>query len=416
MKFDQYLSGMVELRVPETCPMELLQQMTDAGVHLHQIQRKNDGLRFWIMLDDFYVVQQLLRARRCPFHVQGKRGFPFLISMVKRRKGLWVGCCLCFSLIYLLNSFIWGYAVAGNEQYSNAHMIALVQEYGLLPGARLDKFDYDKLQQQIILDHPEFTWIQLRPKGTTLQITIKERQPGEVEQRRQGSITASADGRITELLVFRGTPLVERGDWVKKGQVLVGGWDYPDRERDASGNFAPIGEPFAVRAKGVIRGQQERSVVASCALEERLLQSTGNRKKQYALAWRGHQLVVWGPREMPYACGSQEIRQRSILSWQQFHLPVYLRTTVFEEKTLRQCSYSQEEAYLTALERARKRLQEQMPAGAEFIRESYGLYQSAQKDVVQVKVVWIIEANLAEMQQLDLPESLDEESSIAEKE
>ena len=58
-------------------------------------------------------------------------------------------------------------------------MIALVQEYGLVPGSRKDKFDYDELEQQIVQEHPEFVWIRLEPDGTTLSITVKERLPDE---------------------------------------------------------------------------------------------------------------------------------------------------------------------------------------------------------------------------------------------
>ena len=83
-------------------------------------------------------------------------------------------------------------------------MIALVQEYGVLPGSRIDKFDYDALEQRIILEHPEFVWVQLQPNGTTLEITVKERLSDEKTERQQGSIVAESDGKITELLVFRG--------------------------------------------------------------------------------------------------------------------------------------------------------------------------------------------------------------------
>ena len=56
MKFDQYLSGMVELRVPPERTEELLQQITASGIHLHHIQRQEDGLYLWILLDDFFVL------------------------------------------------------------------------------------------------------------------------------------------------------------------------------------------------------------------------------------------------------------------------------------------------------------------------------------------------------------------------
>lgn len=405
MKFDQYLGGMVKLRVPEQRTEEVLQQVTEAGVHLYQIKRQKDGLYLWILLDDFSVLQHLLRERRCPFHIQERKGIPFFISRVKRRRGLWIGCFLCISFVYLLFSFFWSYSVGGNVAYSDDHIIALVKEYGLLPGSRRDKFDYDALQRQIVLDHPEFTWIQLRPNGTTLQITVKERLPSNQEQQQQGSIVAGSDGKITELLVFRGTPLVKRGDWVKKGQVLIGGWDYPDRERDINGEFGPVGEPFAVKARGVVYGEQDRTAVGSCALEERTLQSTGNSQKQTAFTWQGHQLIVRGPKEMPYQYGCEHTEIRSLLEWQQFHLPIYIKTTVYEEKSLQQRTYTREEAYTMAVERARKRLQGQMPSGSRFIRESTGVCHPEQQSVVQAEVVWTVEDNLAENQPTALPQS-----------
>lgn len=405
MKFEQYVAGMVELRLPAQRTEELLQQLTAAGIHLYQIKRRDEYLYLWIHLDDFGILQHLLRERRCSFHVQKKQGIPFILSAIKRRKGLWLGCFFSLALLYLLFSFLWSYEVSGNVQYSDAHMIALVQEYGLLPGSRIAKFDYDALEQQIILDHPEFVWVQLQPNGTTLNITVKERLPDEEAEQQQGSIVAESDGRIMEFLVFRGTPLVKQGDWVKKGQVLIGGWDYPDRQRDSSGAFAPAGEPFAVRAKGVIRGEKERRAVGSCSLEERILQSTGKETKQYTLAWRGHQFVLWGPKESPYQYSYQHTEQHSLLQWQQFYLPVYLKTTVFEEKTLQQKTYTREEAYLVALERARKRLQEQLPADSQMLRESSGIYGKEQDYVVQVEVVWTVEGNLAQMQQAQMPQA-----------
>lgn len=403
MKFEQYLSGMVRLRLPAQRTEEILQRLTAANVQLYQIKRQEPDLYLWIYLDDFYCLQHILREQRCPFHIERRQGIPFLYRAVKRRKGLWLGCLCSLAMLYLLFSFLWGYEIDGNVRYSDRHMIALMQEYGLLPGSRIDKFDYDALEKQIVLEHPEFVWVQLQPKGIVLSVTVKERLTGGEQAKRQGSLIAEADGRITELLVFRGTPLVQRGDWVKNGQVLVGGWDYPARERDESGVFVPAGEPFAVQAKAVIRGERERRAIGSCALQERTLQATGKQKKQLALAWNGHQAVFWGPRESPYTYSEQRTEQHSLLQWQQFYLPVYLKTTIYQEKQLQQRTYTKEEAYLIAQERARKRLQEQMPADSRMLRESSGLYRPEQERVVQAEVVWTVEENLAQMQQMQLP-------------
>ena len=403
MKFEQILGGIVELRFAEQYTAFLLRLLPERGIMIYRAEQRQNFFYILIQLDDFPAVKNLLREQGCPFHVEHKYGLPFVISRMKRRKGLLLGSALAFSLVYLLLSFLWGYTVQGNVQYSDAHMIALVQEYGLVPGSRKDKFDYDELEQQIVREHPEFVWIRLEPDGTTLSITVKERLPDEQLEKTAGSIVAGRDGRVTELLVVRGTALVKRGDWVKKGQILVGGWEYPDRERNENGEFVPVGQPFTVRAQAVVSGEQECEVIGTCALTEHNFQTTGQEEKQLALVWNGHQFVFRGPRESPYMYGYQQTEQHSLLHWQNFSLPIYLRTTIFQEKQLVEKTYTKEDAYLLAVERARKRLQEQMPAGSRMIRESIGVYQPEIENVVQVKVVWLIDANLAQVRQAQLP-------------
>ena len=34
--------------------------------------------------------------------------------------------------------------------------------------------------------------------------------------------------------------------------TVVGGWEYPDRERNENGEFVPVGQPFTVRAQAVV--------------------------------------------------------------------------------------------------------------------------------------------------------------------
>ncbi len=353
MKFEQILGGIVELRFAEQYTAFLLRLLPERGIMIYRAEQRQNFFYILIQLDDFPVVKNLLREQGCPFHVEHKYGLPFVISRMKRRKGLLLGSALAFSLVYLLLSFLWGYTVQGNVQYSDAHMIALVQEYGLVPGSRKDKFDYDELEQQIVREHPEFVWIRLEPDGTTLSITVKERLPDEQLEKTAGSIVA--------------------------------------------------GQSFTVRAQAVVSGEQECEVIGTCALTEHNFQTTGQEEKQLALVWNGHQFVFRGPRESPYMYGYQQTEQHSLLHWQNFSLPIYLRTTIFQEKQLVEKTYTKEDAYLLAVERARKRLQEQMPAGSRMIRESIGVYQPEIENVVQVKVVWLIDANLAQVRQAQLP-------------
>lgn len=406
MKFDRYLNGMVELETDAVYTEMVLHLFTAEGVSVYHVKRKTERVWFWIHLDDFSAVQHILRHHKIRFRIRKREGLPFVISRLKRRRGLLLGTGLGFAMLYLLLSFIWGYDVSGNQQYSDEHLIALVQEYGVIPGSRSDKFDYDALAKEIVQDHPEFTWVQLKPDGTTLHITVKERLPDTAERQKTGSLVAKTSGRITELLVFRGTACVKKGDWVSKGQLLVGGWDYPDWQRSINGTFEPAGEPYMVEAHAVISGEQERRATGVCALAEQNLIPTGQETTQFSLLWRGHQLHLKGPEKSPYRYASQKTTQHSLFQWNGFELPVYVKKTVFSEKQLQQNTYTETEAYNIAVERARKHLQQQMPAKSRFLHESIGLVKNARPDLVQAEVIWLVEEPIAEKQQIALPSAI----------
>ena len=68
-----------------------------------------------------------------------------------------------------------------------------------------------------------------------------------------------------------------------------------------------------------------------------------------------------------------------------------------------QRSFTEEEAYRTAMERARRQLEQSMPQGGIFVRESSGVHRCVQDDVVQVEVVWIVDEPLGQMAQIPLP-------------
>lgn len=106
MKFDQYLSGMVELRVPPERTEELLQQITAAGIHLHHIQRQEDGLYLWILLDDFAILQRMLPGTALFFSCAAATGPAFFGKSDKTAKGTVDGC---FSLLCAAVSVVFFY-------------------------------------------------------------------------------------------------------------------------------------------------------------------------------------------------------------------------------------------------------------------------------------------------------------------
>ena len=403
MSFEQQLEGLVVLRVKKQDMDATLRLLSAEKITIFQPTPSKHELKFAIYLDEFQATQRILRKSKIRFHICKKRGLPFLLHRLKRRTGIWLGLVVGVVVGYLLFSSIWGYHVSGNERYSQAQIIALVQEYDLWPGVKVDLETLDQLEHLIELEHPEFTWIQLKKEGTILCITVKERLAESNSMHNSGSIVAKQAGQITELLVYRGTALVKQGDWVSKGQTLIGGWEYPDRQRNIEGQFVDVGEPYEVEAKGEIYGQSEHHAIGTCVLEEERLQLTGRETIQYMLVWRDHIVYTVGKKENPYVYSKDEITKKSLFRLGKWQCPLVIKTTRYKEQQLVHRSFNTEEAYQIAVERARRQLEQAIPLDAIFVRESSGIYRTAQDGTLQVEVIWILEEPIGQRQQVPLP-------------
>jgi len=302
MNFDDLFGGYVELVLYVSQGEKIINQATKQGIIFANVYRKNEReLLVKIKLEDFKRLSKLLRKEHLRFHIIGRFGLPFWLSRMKRRKGLLLGVCFSTFLLSFLLSLIWGYEVIGNEKFSDEYIIALVQQYGLLPGAKIDKFNYDEIQKQFVIEHKDFSWIAINPRGTTLEIRVKERLNNKVDDSTPANLVAKADGKITELLVYKGTATVELEEKVQKGQILIGGWDYAEWIRNDLGKYAPAGEPYLVQAKGIIRGEVLHSAVGICFLEENIFYDTGETSKSWAIKTKDRHFVLLGEMKNPFS-------------------------------------------------------------------------------------------------------------------
>lgn len=395
MNFDDLFGGYVELVLYLTQGEELINKATKQGIMFANVYRKNENeLLVKIKLEDFKSFTYLLRKEHLKFHIVGRFGLPFFLSRMKRRKGLLLGICFAVTLVYTLLSFIWGYEVSGNEKFSDDYIIALVQQYGLLPGAKIDDFDYAQIQKQFVLDHKDFSWVAIRPQGTTIEIQVKERLDNKIDDKTPADLVAKTDGKITELLVYKGTPLVKIGEQVQKGQILIGGWDYAKWGRADDGKYVPAGEAYHVQADGIIRGEVAHSSVGTCFLEENILYDTGQVSKSWAILTKNKQIIFWGKRKNPFLYSRKENYTKNIVFWQKYQLPWQIEEIIYIEQDVEKVVHSREDAYHLALSRAREKLKDLLSEQRNFLQETIMLLPITDEKQIQVEVTWITEENM----------------------
>lgn len=395
MNFDDLFGGYVELVLYVSQGEDFINKATKQGIMFANVYRKNEKeLLVKIKLEDFKTLTRLLRKQHLKFHILSRFGLPFWISRMKRRKGLLLGVCFSSILLAFLLSLIWGYEVSGNEKFSDEYIIALVQQYGLVPGSAIDSFDYAAIQKQIVLEHKDFSWIAIKPRGTTLEIKVKERLNNKIDDATPADLVAKTDGKITELLVYKGTAAVKLEEKVRKGQILIGGWDYGEWSRNDLGKYVPAGDIYLVQAKGIIRGEVAHSAVGICFLEENILFDTGETSKTLAIKTKNKHLVLLGEMKNPYLHSRKENYTKNIIFWQKYQLPWQIEETTYIEQELQQVKHSREEAYHLALERAREKLTSLLSEQRIFLEETIRLLPSTDENQIQVEVTWLTEENM----------------------
>ncbi len=267
----------------------------------------------------------------------------------------------------------------------------IARQYGLEQGVSLHNLDLDKLEKDIREAHPKIAWVGISTTGTKVTIEIAEKVLiPEIDNFQRADLVAKTDSMIEEMLVLVGTPQVQEGDRVKKGQVLISGITYPAIHIQEDGLTVPTGEPEFVRARGIVRGKTKHSIIASCPLEERKTNYTGRNARQIILAFKEKQIIIEGPKEVPFSDYRTETISRNLLSWRDMRIPVELITKYYEEIESETVYHGYEGAYREAIDRGEKALARQMAQEVKIINKEVKLYPTGNQTqgIVEVEVIW----------------------------
>ena len=95
-------------------PEQFLNQCARNGISLWNIEKK-ETFTACIFAGGYRHLLPAARKTKCVLKVQERRGMPFRLAFLRRRKGLVAGAVLAFLLIQVLSLHVWSVEVSGNE-------------------------------------------------------------------------------------------------------------------------------------------------------------------------------------------------------------------------------------------------------------------------------------------------------------
>ena len=159
----------------------------------------------------------------CRLEVMAYGGLPAKWRKYKGRQFLMAGLLFFIVGLYVLSSFVWMVDIEGNERLSKEELLSACAEWGLRPGAWKANVDTETITKQLLSSFADISWVSVSVQGTdaTIQLAETIEKTEIIDKETPQDIVAEKDGVILQITAQRGTPLVQVGDVVKAGDVLI---------------------------------------------------------------------------------------------------------------------------------------------------------------------------------------------------
>ena len=222
----QHYTGYVRVRLTGRSPERFFNLCRSSKILLWNIACEKEEYRFFLLLPDFYRIRPFARKAGVRVRIQEKLGLPFFLYRNRKRKLFAVGAASFFLLLFVLSHFIWNISFSGNLLFTDDMLTGELREIGVCYGMPKRGVDCDRIEEELRSRCSRIVWVSAHVSGTRLQIRIRENETADGIPLREESprnLVAETAGTVVSILVRAGKAVVQPGDEVEKGQILVEG-------------------------------------------------------------------------------------------------------------------------------------------------------------------------------------------------
>ena len=323
-----------------------LRSAAQQGIRLTGIRRSGVRKLTALAPESEIPVLQELAARGGWRLVQGRRtGAGCAAEWVHSRWLLCAAVVLAAAVLFAASRIVWQIDVIDAGTYAADIRMAL-DEWGIAAPMLRSRVDIGNLQEALAWRYPRIAWFECGWRGSTLLIRVVEGVLPRTSQQESGTkdIVAARDCIIHSVVTSAGTPVVEAGDIVRAGDVLIKG-----EERTEAGAVRPVA------ARGTVTGRVWEGTSVTMSVLETETEYTGNTETVWTL--RTPWFDLWKVKASAFEQYDVSVSETLICG---MFLPVKLHVeTRLEGKIVRRLR-EQEQVKAEAAEAARRKLYEKI--------------------------------------------------------
>lgn len=224
--FKKYKSGIITIEIQSLIPEKFVNLMWKNGVHIKNLKKENITTMIMdVNLRDYDKIEEIAKKTKTKIKIIKRRGFAFFLIKIKRRIALVLGILLFMGILYYLSTFIWNIEISVDHNLSPYEIRQQLSSFGIKPGINKRNVNVYDIEEKLIKNNENIMWVRARVEGAQLKISAAERQspPNIIAEGSPCNLVARKDGEVVRVYTKAGTPVVKKGDMIRKGQVLVKG-------------------------------------------------------------------------------------------------------------------------------------------------------------------------------------------------
>ena len=298
--------------------------------------KREKGVKLYLSIgiNDFKKLSTIARKTNCKVKILRKRGVPFLLNRYKKRKLFAIFLILILALIFTSSRYVWNVDISIKDNLELENISKDIENLGITRGIPKNRIDTEKVINELRLQRDDIAWVGIDIVGTSVKINIvkADKSPDIIKNTDYCNIVAKKAGTIQKITAQNGTAVVNVGDTVQKGDILIAG--YMEGKYTDTRYVHSLGEVDAI-----ILYEKSKEV----RFNQDIYHYTGNEENKYEISFNTWKIKLY-KNFSKFNLYEITTEEKNIKLLDNFYLPISIKKITNKEQTKENKTYTIEEA------------------------------------------------------------------------
>lgn len=379
----QYLLGYFCIKIEGFFAERVMNQAIHQKICLWKVKRVQPTIIYGkVAIHDYAKLQELIERNQCEIEVLKKAGLPCVLARYRKRKILMVMIGLVMTILFIISNFIWNIQLEGIESIDQTEFLQELEKDGLKIGMLKRNLKANEIINRIRLDRKDIAWIGIDLSGTNAIVKVAEAEvkPEVIDDEEYCNIVSNQNAQIIKISAKKGTSVVQEGDIVTKGSLLIAGW--------MEGKYT--GTRY-VHASGDVLAKVWYQEKIKIPLTQTIQEKTGKTEKKYQLKIHNFQINLYKTLSNFKKYDTIDVNKK-IKIFSNFYLPIAIEERTIYEVIDKEIHYGNEEAKQIGLAELSKKIEQNITQKENILQKYENIY--AGKNYIEIELIYEVLENI----------------------